>query len=158
MQVMTVRLALLRHGRAAGQAPDAELLPEGAEYVDRLAAALEREVWRPAAAVSSPYRRARETARVVLARLAPALAADETRALTPEADPDAAVEALLAAAPGGEPLLAVSHLPLVGRIAFLLTGDELEFLPGTFAEFEVDPATRTGRLLRRIGPEDLGAR
>lgn len=133
-------------------------MPEGAGYLERLAAILEREGWRPAAAVSSPYRRARESARVVLSRLAPGLVADESRALGPEADPDAAVDALLAAAPGGEPLLAVSHLPLLGRLAFHLTGDEVEFLPGTFAELEVDPATRSGRLLRRLGPEEIAGR
>lgn len=154
---MTVRIALLRHGRATGQSPDAELMPEGAAYLERLAARLARDGWRPAAACASPYRRARESARIVLARLAPGSAAAEARALIPEANPDAAVDDLLARATESEPLLAVSHLPLVARVAFALSGDDVEFLPGSFAEFEVDPATREGRLVRRLGPEELAA-
>ncbi len=153
---MPLVLALLRHGRAAGQGPDAELLPEGAAYVGRLAALLARESWRPAVACSSPYRRARDTARVLLAGVAPDLTPLELAELRPDDDPAGALRALSAVAPTDGRLLAVSHLPLVARIAAFLTDDEVEFHPGTFAEFEVDADLRAGRLLRRLGTDDVG--
>ncbi len=152
---MPIVLAVLRHGRAAGQAPDAELLPEGAAYVERLAAALLREAWRPDVALTSPFRRARETARVLLGRIAQDLPLAEAAELRPDEDPAATLAALAAMAPADGTVLIVSHLPQVARLAALLTGDEVEFLPGTFAEFEIGADFRSGRLRRRIGPEDL---
>lgn len=148
-------LSLVRHGRASGQAPDADLLPEGEAYLERLAALLVREGWRPAAAATSPYRRAQQSARVLLVALATGLEAVSTRDLTPEADPDAALATLRALSTPEGRLLVVSHLPLVGRLAFALTGEEVEFLPGTLAEFELDGPAGMDRLLRRIGPDDL---
>src|SRR5580765_2898821 len=103
-------LALLRHGLASGQSAGSELLPEGAAYLRRLGSKLAAEGWRPAAIFTSPYLRARDSA-AVLARAvgcdAPLVALDE---LVPEGDPDAALAAILAAAPRATPVLVVTHL------------------------------------------------
>ncbi len=147
-------LALLRHGLASGQAPAAELLPEGATYLRRLAALLDRESWRPGAIATSPYRRARESAAVVAAALrvnAPLFVLEE---LMPEGEPDDALAAVLAAAPSAATILVVSHLPLIGRLAQRLVEDDPGFSPGTLVEIERADGG-PARLLRRVSASDL---
>jgi phosphohistidine phosphatase len=148
-------LALLRHGLAAGQGPDSALLPEGTNYLRRLGTRLEAEGWRPAAIVTSPYRRARESARVVAGMLGAAAGTHVMPELLPEAEPDEALAAILKLAPLVTPVLVVSHLPLVGRLAQELIGEDPGFSPGTFVEI-VREGDGDARLLRRIGPRDLG--
>ncbi|HEV2105707.1 MAG TPA: histidine phosphatase family protein [Candidatus Eisenbacteria bacterium] len=146
-------LALLRHGRATGQGPDAPLTPEGETQVRRLAAHLAREGWRPAAAFTSPYRRARATAELVLAAVAPGLAPRTLAELTPESEPGDALAALRRAGLPAGAVLVVAHLPLLGRLAQHLAGGDAEFGPGTLAEFEL--AEAGARLMRRIAAADL---
>jgi phosphohistidine phosphatase len=147
-------LALLRHGLASGQSAGSELLPEGAAYLRRLGAKLAAEGWRPAAILTSPYLRARASAAVLAGALgcdAVGVALDE---LVPEGDPDAALAAIGAAVPLASPLLVVAHLPLVGRLAQELVGEDPGFSPGTLVEIARN-GDGTARLLRRIGPQDL---
>jgi phosphohistidine phosphatase len=147
-------LALLRHGLAGGQAAGSDLLPEGAAYLRRLAVKLEAEGWQPAVVLTSPYLRARASAAVLTGALgckAPLVALDE---LVPEAEPDAALAAIHAAAPLATPVLVVAHLPLVGRIAQELVGEDPGFSPGTWVEIARE-GDGTARLIRRIGPKDL---
>jgi phosphohistidine phosphatase SixA len=155
MLARMITLALLRHGRATGQGPDAQLTPEGEAQIRRLAAHLAGEGWRPAGAFSSPYRRARDTARTVLAAVAPGLEARTLDELTPEADPGEALAALHRAGLPAGAVLVVAHLPLLGRLAQRLAGADPEFGPGTLAEFDL--AEAGGRLVRRIAAADLTA-
>lgn len=147
-------LALLRHGLATGQGPHAALLPEGAVELRRLAALLDQEDWRPEAVLTSPYRRAQESAEVMVAALARDAEIFVLRELLPEAEPEAAFDAVLGVAPLATPILVVSHLPLVARLAHELVGEELSFSPGTFVEIAREGAA-PARLVRRIGPRDL---
>lgn len=151
---MVRTLALLRHGLAGGQSHDAELLPEGAAYLERLGAKLAAEGWKPTAIFTSPYVRARDSA-VVLAR---ALGCDALhrvlRELAPEGDPGEALAAIMAAARLATPILVVAHLPRVGRLAQELVGEELTFSPGTFVEI-VREGEGIARLIRRVGPHEL---
>ncbi len=147
-------LALLRHGLAAGQGPQAPLLPEGAAYLRRLGALLEAGGWRPAAVLTSPYRRARESALILASALHPGIETQVLTELRPERDPDEALQAILDAAPLATPVLVVSHLPLVGRLAERLVGDDPGFSPGTFVEI-VCEGDGPARLLRRIGPGEV---
>jgi len=151
---MLRNFALLRHGLADGQGPEASLLPEGSTHLHRLARRLESEGWRPAAVVTSPYRRARESATVVAAILGGATLTRVLQELVPEAEPDEALAAILGAVPLATPVLVVSHLPLVGRLAQELIGEDPGFSPGTFVEI-VREGDGDARLLRRIGPRDL---
>jgi phosphohistidine phosphatase SixA len=149
-------LALLRHGLASGQGPAAELRPEGAAYLRRLAAVLDREGWRPAAIVTSPYRRARESAAVMATALRVSEAPLVLEELIPEAEPGPALTAVLAAAPLAACILVVTHLPLIGRLAQELIGEDPSFSPGTLVEI-VREHDDVARLLRRIGASDLPA-
>ncbi len=149
---MSAILCLLRHGRATGQGPDAELLPEGAAYVAALGRRLAGEGWRPQSVYASPYLRARETARIVLAEIAPGVTPALLEELTPETPPKEALAALLASGlPPGRTLV-VAHLPLLGLLCDELTGDDPGFHPGTLVEIELTEGARSGRILRTLGP------
>ena len=152
---MIITLGLVRHGRASGQGPDSDLLPEGAAYVMTLGRRLARDGWRPTAAFTSPYLRARETARIVLGELASDLAPRVLPELTPDQEPDRALSALLAHGLDAGRALVVGHMPLLGRLADELTDEPVDFYPGTFAEIQLDAAMRRGRLVRAIGPDQL---
>jgi phosphohistidine phosphatase len=147
-------LALLRHGLSAGQSPDAALLPEGAAYLRRLGAKLAAEHWQPAAIFTSPYVRARESAAVLASALGCEAPHVTLRALVPEGEPADALAAIAAAAPDAASVLVVSHMPLVGRLAQELVGEDLAFSPGTFVEIARE-GEANARLVRRIGPRDM---
>jgi len=148
-------LGLVRHARAAGQGPEAPLLPEGADYVARLGRRLARDGWTPALACSSPYARARDTVRILLGELGSGHVPFLVPELTPDTEPQRALDALWSLRPPPGRVLVVAHLPLLGRLVAELTGETVDFLPGTFAEVELPERHARPQLLRRIGPEDL---
>jgi phosphohistidine phosphatase SixA len=125
-------LFLVRHAEAAPGEPD-ELRPltdAGRAVARALGERLKAE--RPAAVLSSPLLRARETAEAI-ARAA---------SLTPEADerlaPGATADTVREAVEGrGDPIVAVAHQPDCSEIVFALTGREEPFAPGAFLEVEL---------------------
>lgn len=123
-----MQLLILRHGEAeARAATDAEraLTPRGQQQAQAVGQWLASQGLRPDVVVSSPYRRAQETAAAVLAGAAwaAALPTVTCEALVPEGDPRQ-VERWLAARP--EPLiLVVSHMPLVAQLLSWLDGGVL---------------------------------
>ena len=147
-------LALLRHGRAAGQGPDAPLTPEGVEQLRRLASALAAEGWRPDVILASPFARALDSARTLAAGIGVMRSPVVVQELVPDSEPIDALQAIDAAAPGSRSILVVSHLPLVGRIAHELTGEEISFTPATLVEI-ADQGGGTARLVRRLSAEEL---
>jgi phosphohistidine phosphatase len=114
-----VRLYLVRHAEAAPGEPDElrRLTPEGREQARVLGQRLRAEDARPAAILTSPLLRARETggelARALDVqtepdeRLAPGATADDVRA---------------AVAGRGDEVVVVAHQPDCGQIAAALTG------------------------------------
>jgi phosphohistidine phosphatase SixA len=111
---------LLRHGLAEGIAPEAALLPEGEAQARAVAEHLAPWAEAGLAVVSSPLRRARETAGHLVARWG--LAEPVTLpALVPEGGEGEARHALSALALAG-PLVVVSHRPLLPRLAQRLAG------------------------------------
>jgi phosphohistidine phosphatase SixA len=149
---MVRTLALLRHALASGQGPDASLAPKGVEQIERLASALRAEGWRPDMILVSPLARARESARVLAAGAGVECPVVVLRELIPDTEPVDALQAIDAAAPRSSSILVVSHLPLVGRIAHELTGEDVSFTPATFVEIE-DQGDGHARLVRRLSPE-----
>jgi phosphohistidine phosphatase len=151
---MTTLLCLLRHGRATGQGSDAPLLPEGEAYVASLGRRLAGEGFKPAAAFSSPYLRARDTANILLGELGSSVPLAIVRKLQPESRPTDALEALFALGIPEGRVLVVSHLPLIGQLVHGFTGETVDFQPGTYVEIELDAEKLGGVLLRSIGPDD----
>ena len=151
---MVRTLALLRHGRAAGQGPDATLTPEGVHQLQKIAAALRAESWRPAVIFVSPLTRAQQSASMFAAGIGLGARAVVLRQLIPDTEPVDALQAIDAAAAGAASILVVSHLPLVARIAHELTGEDISFTPATFVEI-ADQGDGTAQLVRRLSPEEL---
>jgi phosphohistidine phosphatase SixA len=149
---MVRTLALLRHGLATGQGPDAPLAPQGVAQIERLANVLRAEGWRPDTILASPLARAQDSARALAAGIGVTRAPIVLYQLIPDTEPIDALHAIDAAAPGSTSILIVSHLPLVGRIAHELTGEDVSFTPATFVEI-TDQGDGEARLVRRLSPE-----
>ncbi len=152
-----MRLYVMRHGRAASRAdwtaPDAErpLTDEGRERSRAAARGLKALGVEPAAVVTSPYERARETAAIVATELGAPL--EQEPALEPGADLDALAAVLAAHADDAE-LLIVGHEPdlstLVGELIGGKRGAGVELKKGACACVNLP-----GRALRQaVGAAD----
>ena len=128
---------------------------EGAGYIELLGERLAGEGWTPAAAFCSPYERARHTANIILAHVAPGVRASLLDTLTPESDPDETIAMLKAAGLPEGRVLVVAHLPLLGLISQRLTGEDPGFHPGKFVEIELAPNRVSGHIVRQLGADDL---
>jgi phosphohistidine phosphatase len=111
---------VLRHGIAEDTRPDADraLTPEGREKLKRV---LGRSGASPGAILSSPLRRAVESAEVAAAALGYKGKILRTPALLPESSPYEAWEEVRSR-PDEEAILLASHQPLVGALAGFLLG------------------------------------
>lgn len=131
-----MRLYLVRHAEAAPGEPDElrVLTSRGRAQARELGARLAAE--RPAAVLSSPLLRARETAEAVARASGAPVVVDERLAsgATAAGVQAAAVEV----AAGSRPVVAVAHQPDCGRIAAELSGGpEPDFPPAGVAELEL---------------------
>ncbi len=127
-----MHLILVRHAKAAPGKPDeSRSLTESGRQAAALLGELLAER-QPDAVVSSPLRRALETATLIAAAsgLEPTVAS--------ELAPGATVERLRVAVAGrGERVVAVGHQPDCSEIVFTLTGREVAFPTAGFAELEL---------------------
>jgi phosphohistidine phosphatase len=127
-----VQLILVRHAKAAPGKPDAlrPLTSSGRHAATMLGDLLAER--RPDAVVSSPLRRALETAEAI------ALAAGLEPVVDDRLAPGATLEGVRAAAAGrGETVVAVGHQPDCSEIVLALTGREVAFPTAGFAEVEL---------------------
>jgi phosphohistidine phosphatase len=124
---MSCTLYLMRHGIAADAGPqtnDAEraLTEEGTGKTTRAAHGLKRLGVSPQFVLSSPLRRAEETAQLAAAVVAPRVTVEIFPPLSPGHDPRELIQGLRAYRTASEILL-VGHQPDLGELAsFLLTG------------------------------------
>jgi phosphohistidine phosphatase len=140
-----MEIYILRHGiaeEAHGGMKDADraLTPEG---VKKLQAVLRRarsaEVT-PSIIVTSPYRRARETAQIAVEVLRGDPSLVESRALTPESSPEAVWEAVRAHK-GAEQLMLVGHEPLLSSVYAYLLGSpsvQIDVKKGSVGRIDLD--------------------
>lgn len=135
---------LMRHGEAAAAAGgEPELTPRGVEQVASIAGWLAASAVRIDAIYHSPKLRASQTARIVDERVVARAGAHERAGLKPDDDPFA-VAAFLESST--EPVLVVSHLPILDRVAGLLLVNDpgkilVGFAPAQVACFERDGET-----------------
>ena len=117
-------LWIMRHGNAEWEAPsdrERNLNSSGIEQVASVAKKLDLEY--PLDIWFSPFTRARQTCEHLSEHLQQKpIHAIEEPLLTPDSDPEMLVE--LINATESNHLMLVSHMPLVGRLTTLLTGDE----------------------------------
>jgi phosphohistidine phosphatase len=131
-----MRLLLVRHADALPGEPDdlRQLSSEGRAAARALGERLAREGVRPAAILTSPLLRARETGEELAAALD--CPSEPNDALAPGA-PAAAVRDTVAAR--GETVIAVGHQPDCGRIAAELgDGTEPKFPPAGMVELQLE--------------------
>ena len=151
-------LDVLRHGEAESPGPRGDaaraLTPAGRRTVIELTQLLVREGWRPGRIFSSPLLRARQTAEIVRAGTPDAPEIEELPELQAETEPSDALAALDAMNVVKGHVLLVSHQPLAGRMAALLTGEAPGFSPGTLVRIECDAGLKPGgcRVVRAIEP------
>lgn len=126
---MACTIFLLRHGLAEDAAPDGSddaraLTAGGARKTRAVARGLRRMRIAPAVVLSSPLRRAEETARIVAEVLAPDTAVEIFAPLAPGNPPGMVARGLRAHRGAGQIVL-VGHQPDLGELAsYLLTGSE----------------------------------
>lgn len=124
---MSVMLYLMRHGIAADPAPgtsdaDRPLTEEGVRKTTRVAVGLQQIGVAPDVILSSPLRRAEETARIVAAVVAPS-ARVELYPLLAGGEPVEDVVKNLRVPRRAREILLVGHQPDLGQLAsYLLTG------------------------------------
>ena len=127
MDIWLLRHAAAEERSATGRDADRELTPDGvrrAERVSRGLAALEPDI---EVVLTSPYRRARQTAEAAARALGLERALRETRSLEPHRDPAEILEELTAE--DSRSALLVGHEPHLGALLGLLVGKERLVLP-----------------------------
>jgi phosphohistidine phosphatase len=155
---MALTLDLLRHGLSnpvgAGGDRARTLSPEGASDLVTLARRLAGEDWAPDRILSSPYRRAMETAGIVAQGAAAAVAVEPLAALEPEGEPERVLEALAGLGTVEGHVVLVGHQPLLGLLVGHLTGAARSLAAGMLVRVECDggPARGGGRVVRILAP------
>lgn len=139
----------MRHGHAHDQEPGGSdenraLTPEGHVLVERQAQFLAACSWPISRVLSSPLRRAVETASILAGGIG--VERDTDGLLAPGASIKDVME-LAQRAEADAWLLLVGHQPDLSRIASQLHGASLDFSQGTIALFEVGRKSHTGRLV-----------
>jgi phosphohistidine phosphatase len=163
---MSCTIYLVRHGIASAAAvgtsdADRALTPEGARKMTRIAAGLRRLGPVPDVILSSPLRRAEETARLLATGLTPKGSVEIYPPLAPGHDAGDVLKGLQVHRRARAVML-VGHQPDMGEIAsFLLTGSTslvpLQFKKGGVAAIAVAavPPRSSGTLLWFLTPKQL---
>jgi phosphohistidine phosphatase len=145
-----VQIYLLRHGIAENSTPDSEraLTAEGREKLRRVLARARAADVAPSLILTSPYRRAVETADVAVEVLGYQGKVVKTRALVPEASPFDTWEEIRKR-PDESAILLASHEPLMSSLAAFLLAS-----PGLMVDMKKAALVRLD--CERFGPEPKG--
>jgi phosphohistidine phosphatase len=156
---MSLTLDLLRHGEALPRHPagDTEriLSSAGERSLATLGGRLAAEGWRPGRVFASPYRRARDSARIVTRAALGELNPEILPELVPFTDPDEVLSALANAGVHEGHVLLVGHLPLLGRLTERLAGSPRDFSPGSLVRISCPDGLEvgTGTVVSAIQPD-----
>jgi len=165
---MNCVIYLVRHGIAEPAAPDVSdadrsLTPEGTRKLTRGAAGLKRLGVAPEIVLSSPLRRAQQTAAVLVSVLAPDTEVEIYAPLAPGHEAADVVQGLRAYR-HAQSLMLVGHQPTLGEVAsYLVTGSSdlaaLPFKKGAVAAVRTAavPPRPTGVLEWFLTPKQLRA-
>jgi phosphohistidine phosphatase len=150
-------LYLLRHADAgdperwAGDDAERPLSGKGLRQAGRLAAHLRALGWTPDAVVTSPKRRAAETAEIVAGALGVTARLDGRLGA---AFGLAELGELLAAESAAKRLLLVGHDPDFSDLASMLVGAAVQLRKGSLIRIDLDDAAETG-VIRWLLPPDV---
>ncbi|HEY3216711.1 MAG TPA: phosphohistidine phosphatase SixA [Candidatus Eisenbacteria bacterium] len=156
---MPLRLDLVRHGEALPVGSEGDsgraLSEAGRSAVERLAANLAQQGWRPDRAFVSPMRRAQESALILLRHGPPTLKPEILDELVPDHEPADILEALSAHGADRGHVLLVGHQPLLGRLVAYLEGRaERGLPPAALVRIRCDgaPAQGSGKVELELRP------
>ena len=148
------QLVFLRHGQAGTAATDAErpLTELGRSQAEQSAKRLAQEGFVPDIIISSPYKRAMETAEIARniisnGKKTPIIEENSIAAQ----DFDAVIASIYAALAEYGNILVVGHVPIFEEIPYNLCGEAPRMKTGSFAWLEIDgilPAQRKNNRLR----------
>jgi len=137
-----MRVYLVQHGEAHPESasPDRELTPRGRSDVERIAALLGNCGVRVAKMYHSGKTRARQTAELLAARVAPGVMAEQLAGINPNDAVEPMVERLRS---WSEDVFVVGHQPFMGKLVALLVAGRSEsrvvaYEPGSVACLERD--------------------
>jgi phosphohistidine phosphatase len=141
-----MRVYLVQHGEAQPEAVSAEreLTPRGRSELERVAALLARGGVRVGRVYHSGKTRARQTAELLAARLAPGIAPETLAGINPNDPVEPAAERLRG---WTEDTLVAGHQPFMGKLVALLIAGRAEppvvdYRPGSVACLERDAGSR----------------
>jgi len=163
-----MKLYVLRHGIAVepgspGYENDSTrpLTPEGKRALRHVAAFLRKKEVRFDRILSSPFRRARQTAEIVAGNLKQEKRLAFSVALTPDGDVDVLIRQLNATKPVPEHVLLVGHEPYLSRFVSLLvsgnSGADIQLKKGGLCKLDADTlhAGHCARLLWLLTPGQM---
>lgn len=154
-----MRLYLMRHGVAEERRPgleeaDRALTAKGHRKLAGQAKALRRLPWRCDVLLTSPFRRAAETAQYVAEVYG--RPADPVGALVSGANPEAYLS-VLAVQPPEAHVWIVTHEPDLSDAIRVLTGGAVKMRKGTIAVLDLDvPAENAAHLRGLYDPDEMG--
>jgi phosphohistidine phosphatase len=142
-----MEIYLLRHGIAEDGHPDAAraLTPEGKEKLRKV---LKRANARPSLILTSPYKRAVETAEIAAEVLAYSGELERAQSLTPDGSPPAVWEEIRARK-NEQAILLASHEPLMSATVAYFLGS-----PGVHVDMKKAALVRID--VEKFGPHPLG--
>jgi phosphohistidine phosphatase len=141
-------LDILRHGYAEPHSSEGDagrpLTADGAEAIRRLGRQLIAVGWRPTRIFASPFKRTRDTARVLTESLDAPPLIETLMELEPDAEAGEALTALEVHGALDGHVLLVSHMPLVSGICAHLTTEAVGFAPGQIRRIACPQGTYRG--------------
>lgn len=140
-----MEIYILRHGNAAEAAggmrdADRPLTPEGASKLQSVMRRAKAMGVEPTAVLTSPYRRAKETAQVAAEALRGGSTLVETRALTPDSSPELVWDEIRAHKKDPQ-IMIVGHEPLLSAVYAYLLGSgsiQIDVKKGSLGRVDVD--------------------
>src|SRR5882724_2452835 len=147
MEIYILRHGVAEEGHAGMNDADRALTSEGAKKLQpvlRRARAVDVE---PAVILTSPYRRALETAKIAAEVLKVEGSLEETGALTPDGSPEGVWDEIRAHK-GAAQLMIVGHEPLLSAVYSYLLGDpaiQIDVKKGSIGRIDIDRFTAQPR-------------
>jgi phosphohistidine phosphatase len=139
MEIYILRHAIAEEAKAGQPDSDRRLTKEGREKLQRILSTARRAGVRPDVVLSSPYRRALETAEAAHQVLGLQERILQTDVLTPGYTPDRVWEEIRLHRDAAQILL-VGHEPQLSSVVQFLTGGRVEMKKGAMARVDVESA------------------
>ncbi len=137
MQIYILRHAIAEEGRPGQSDSSRRLTPEGKQKLERILGCAWRAGVRPDVVVSSPYKRAMETAMAAREALQVTSSIIQSTALTPM-EPAEGVWEEIRAHQDAEQVMVVGHEPQLSSVVGHLAGGRVEMKKGAMARVDVE--------------------